>query len=291
MNKYYHITATKNVESILENGLIPQVGARGQDGLGNQLESKVFFTQNEEGLFGLLNTAYDNVKRLIRTRDFLNLRKAFDAISDNEWEQIEEKLKKLYEKDEVDLEEETNVLYNMLDKYFENSTLLELDVKITTTEEYRNMSDEEKEKIDCISDSFYSDTPELKMRKTDMCTIPGRGIDKSKIKALKKEKSEGALPVILDIRKDYIERRKQEFLKENGHEMPQEVEAKIQEEKLLPEVIFKDYEGNDIIPSQPISVYLAQKQREVDREEIKRKLEERIDQISRNNQIVSGITT
>ena len=49
---YYHFTKTKDLESILQNGLIPKVG---ENAKGVEDSNKVFFSKGKEGVLKLID--------------------------------------------------------------------------------------------------------------------------------------------------------------------------------------------------------------------------------------------
>lgn len=66
-NRYFHVTPKKNISSILENGLIPQIGERSLE-IGEQIEAIYLFPNFEEmdnALYNWLGEAFEDEEELL----------------------------------------------------------------------------------------------------------------------------------------------------------------------------------------------------------------------------------
>ena len=182
---YFHFSPKSNRKSIEENGLIANIGNNAK---GFEDKKRVYFSKTEKGALQIFQKFIDNC-----------ISRALNKNNGNE------DINNLYEKylknvSEVDINDEEQVkkcAYSMAAEYFRNADYYLLNLKSTTYDEFEKMNDDEKKKIDFISDDTYEDG--TKMANANMHTIEGKNIDINKVFriVINKNENSNALDTVL----------------------------------------------------------------------------------------------
>lgn len=195
----YHLTRGVHEDSIAEKGLGADIGIRSKDGVGNEKTSKVFFTKSLEGTLIFLNR---------------NLNIFYSAVKHNNFAQIKGALKddspELYEKiftdmvhDDMSQEELSEVALSLGKLYLERGIYYKLDLRHCTREEFQEMSNQEKDKIDYFSDDINEERPDEHPTINNMHTRTRRGIKTSQMTLMTTDGRRSALGIVVRMSEFY----------------------------------------------------------------------------------------
>ena len=198
-----HVTAIDNIESkdgkigIDEGGLKPEIGSNSNGTFGDETGKKVFFSQGLEGFLQMVNKSFRIVMFCIENRSNENGQKGMQDIGIGQcYDEIIRDFNNISNENlkiESITPETRNKFYSIVKKFMETRTYYTLDLNGCTREEYENLNDGEKEKIDYLSNDYNYDTNHIGKRVTpnNMHTIIDKGVSVDKTHRI--VKSDGSI--------------------------------------------------------------------------------------------------
>jgi len=168
----YHFTRAVYETTIAENGLIPTIGVRSKDGVGNEKTFKVFFAKSLEGALIFLNRNFNAFYSAAKYHNFASIKGALKDDSPELYEQI------FTDMVHPDMSpEDLNEVALALGKlYLERGIYYKLDLRHCTREEFQAMDELAKNEIDYLSDDMNEERPNEHPTINNMHTRSGRGI-------------------------------------------------------------------------------------------------------------------
>lgn len=189
----YHLTRAVHEESIAKNGLGADIGVRSKDGVGNEKTNKVFFAKSLEGTLIFLNRNLNIFYEIAKLKDFSLCRGALRDDSPELYEEIfNEMMHDNMSKKEC---EEVGIALGKL--YLERGIYYKLNLSSSTKEEFENMSEEDKEKVDYLLDDINEERPDEHMTINNMHTRSGKGVPSEKMALMNVNGKKSSLDIVI----------------------------------------------------------------------------------------------
>ena len=195
----YHLTRAVHENSIAKNGLGADIGIRSKDGVGNEKTPKVFFAKSLEGTLIYLNR---NFNAFYKAAEYNNFAYIKGALTDDLAELYEKIFKKMVHNN-MSEEELNNVAIDLGELYLKRGIYYKLDLKHCTREEFEQMSESEKDKIDYFSNDINEERPNEQPTINNMHTRTGRGVKASQMTLMTNEGRKSALDIAVSMGEFY----------------------------------------------------------------------------------------
>lgn len=195
----YHLTRGVHEESISQKGLGADIGIRSKDGVGNEKTSKVFFAKSLEGALIFINRNFNIFRSAAKHNNFAGIKGALKDDSPELYEQIFNDMVH----DDMSKEELDDVAIALGKTYLERGIYYKLDLKHCTKEEFQEMSESERNKIDYFSNDINEERPDETPTINNMHTRTGRGIAPTQMTLMTNAESKSALDIAVSMSEFY----------------------------------------------------------------------------------------